>query len=333
MSFGQALDSTHRRRNWVGALALVGAYLVTRSLQRSDTSAPAGQPQPRPARRGWPFWKSAGLKVYRRIGDDRLLAVAAGVVFYGLLALFPAITALVSSYALFANASTIQSHLDNLSGFMPGGAYGIVQEQVARIVASTTGGLSLTFLFGLALAVWSANAGVKAMLDALNVAYELKERRGFVALNALSLAFTVGAIAAVLLAFAGIVVLPVAFSYVPGISGWIGWLRWPALGVLLLAGLGVLYRFGPAHETPYRHWITPGAAFGAVAWLAGSALLSWYLADFANYDATYGSLGAAIGLMMWLWMSAIVVLVGAEINSVLDNMARDSEELAARSGF
>jgi membrane protein len=204
---------------------------------------------------------------------------------------------------------------------MPADAYKIVDEQVNRIVGHTTGTLGFTFFFGLALALWSANAGVKAVIDALNIVYGAKERRGFIRLNLVSLAFTVGALAGLLLAIAGIVVLPIVIYYLhlDGYGNTIStWLRWPALFLLLLLGLAVLYRFGPDRDNARWQWISPGAAFAAIAWLAGSALLSWYLSNFADYDATYGSLGAGIGLMTWLWLTAIVVLVGAEFNSVID---------------
>ncbi|MDT5096178.1 MAG: rane protein, partial [Mycobacterium sp.] len=184
-----------------------------------------------------------------------------------------------------------------------------------------TGDLGTAFFIGLGLAVWSANAGVKAVIDVLNICYGVRERRSFIKLNMVSLGFTISAIAGLLLAIAAIVVLPVAMSYLHfGRYGDLAmaWLRWPALLLLLLFGLAVLYRFGPDLDNARWRWISPGALFAALAWLAGSALLSWYLASFADYDATYGSLGAAIGLMMWLWMTAIVVLVGAELNSEID---------------
>ena len=323
--FRRAISAVRRsdKPAWATLLALAGTYALVRTLapprpppaSEQATSAPAA-----PAR-GWPRWKHILTRTYEQIGEDRLLALAAGVVFYGLLALFPAVTALVSSYALFADPTTIGGHLAELSSLMPASAYGIVNEQVTRIVGHTTGGLSFAFAFGLALALWSANAGVKAIIDALNVVYGVPERRRFIRLNAISLAFTVGAVAGLLLAIAAIVVLPVWLSYLP-LFGYghavIAWLRWPALLALLLLGLAVLYRFGPNLDHPQWRWISPGALFAAVAWLAGSALLSWYLGSFAHYDATYGSLGAGIGLMMWLWMSAIVILVGAEFNSEID---------------
>ena len=322
----KAADKT----DWARPLATAAVFALARALDLKVETHPAKPARPQS---GWPFWKAILLRVYEQTSEDRVLALAAGVVFYGLLALFPAITALVSSYALFTNASTIGDHLANLAGFMPSSAFDIVTEQVARIVTGTTGKLSVAFVVGLALAIWSANAGIKAVIDALNVAYGVKERRSFVTLNLVSLTFTIGAIVAVLLAFGGIVLVPIVLSYLPfgDAAPLLQWLRWPALAFLLLLALALLYRFGPDHPNPRWHWITPGAVFAALAWLAGSALLSWYLAKFADYNATYGSLGAAIGLMTWMWISAIVVLMGAELNAELDRAAADAEQLAERA--
>jgi membrane protein len=307
----------------LAGLALLGTYVTARAL---DGGEPVRQaPQAAQIRRGWAFWKHVLYRTYEEINEDRLLALAAGVVFYGLLAIFPAITALVSSYALFANASTINGHLALVSGLMPQSAYSIVDEQVTRIVTRATGDLGFAFFFGLALALWSANAGVKAIIDALNIVYGVKERRSFIRLNLVSLAFTVGAVVVLLLALFAIVVLPVMLSYLPlyGYSAAVStWLRWPGLLLLLMFGLAVLYRFGPNRVDARWQFVRVGTMFAVVAWLSGSALLSWYLGSFADYDATYGSLGAGIGLMMWLWMTATVVLVGAELNSEIDDAMR-----------
>jgi membrane protein len=298
--------------------ALIGTFILSRAIEES--TQPFAAAAPALPRRGWPFWKQVLYRTYREINDDRLLALAAGVVFYGLLALFPAVTALVSSYALFADPVTIGTHLAAIASVMPADAFRIVEEQVGRIVAHSNGGLSAAFIFSLALAVWSANAGMKAIVDALNIVYGVRERRGFFRLNMVSLTFTVGAIAAMLLAIAAVVALPLltaALDIAPT-NALLPWLRWPALMVLALLALALLYRFGPDLDHPRWHWISPGATFAAAAWLAGSSLLSWYLSHLADYDATYGSLGAGIGLMMWLWLTAIVVLVGAEFNSEID---------------
>ncbi|HEY7246789.1 MAG TPA: YihY/virulence factor BrkB family protein [Xanthobacteraceae bacterium] len=276
-------------------------------------------------RRGW---KDILWRTYQQINEDRLLAVAAGVVFYGLLALFPGITALVSLYGLFATPSTINDHLSSLAGMLPGDAFQILQDQVSRLAAKGGAKLSFGFVFGLGFALWSANSGMKAIMDALNVVYEEKEKRGFIKLNLVSLGFTLAAIASVLLAIGAVVVLPLVLNYV-GLAGVGGTLlrlvRWPVLFVLIIIGLAVLYRFGPSRSEPRWQWLSVGSVFAAFAWLASSALLSWYLANFANYNATYGSLGAAIGLMMWMWISSIVILFGAELNSEIEHQtARDS---------
>jgi membrane protein len=312
-----------------------GAFGTTRStdeprhVQHQRAQEPGrGRQATAPWRIPWAGWKDILWRTYEQISEDRLLAVAAGVVFYGLLALFPAITALVSLYGLFATASAIGEHLSLLAGFLPTGAIDIIQEQVSRLVSKGDAKLGFGFIFGLGMALWSANAGMKAIMDALNVVYDEKEKRGFVKLNLVSLAFTVGGIAATLLALGGVVVLPLVLSYV-GLGSiaevLLSALRWPVLLALIILGLAVLYRFAPSRREPRWQWLSVGSVFAAITWLISSGLLSWYLSKFANYDATYGSLGAGIGLMMWMWVSAIVILFGAELNSEIEHQtARDS---------
>jgi len=272
----------------------------------------------------WKGWKDILWRTYEQIGENRLLAVAAGVVFYGLLAVFPAVTALVSLYGLFASASAISDHL---SLILPQGAVDLLREQIGRLTADG-GKLGFGFIFGLAVALWSANAGMKVIIDALNVVYKEKEKRGFTKLNLISLAFTLAAIGALLVALGAVVVLPVALSYL-GLQNATDLLlrlaRWPLLLALVMVGLAVLYRLGPSRREPRWQWISVGSVFAAAAWLISSALLSWYLASFADYNATYGSLGAGIGMMMWMWISSIVILFGAQLNSEIEHQtARDS---------
>jgi membrane protein len=282
----------------------------------------AGRASHNPFRIPWAGWKDLLWRTYVRTGEDRLLATAAGVVFFGLLAVFPAITALVSSYGLFANASTIGDNLQTLALMLPKGAFQIVQDQISRVLSKGNTQLGATFLFGLGLAIWSANAGVKAMIDALNVAYGERERRGFLQLNLISLTFTVGGIAALLLMVGAVVAFPLALDHIglaPDSQFIVSMARWPLLLVVLIIALGVLYRFGPSRRTPRWELLSAGTLAAALLWIVGSSLLSWYLSNFGHYDATYGSLGAAIGLMMWMWMSAIVVLYGAELNSEIEH--------------
>ena len=199
-----------------------------------------------------------------------------------------------------------------------------MQEQITRI-AEKPGGLSVGFAAGLLIALWSANAGVKAMIDALNVIEGHDERRTFVWLNLLSLTLTLGAIGFLLAAVGAVVAFPLVMSAfglkdVADAATWL--IRWPLLLVMIVAALTVFYRFGPSRRALRRRWLTPGVMIASLAWLAGSAALSFYLSNFADYNATYGSLGAAIGLMMWMWLSAIVVLLGAQIDAVIERKLR-----------
>jgi membrane protein len=309
---------------------------------RRELSQPGhGRHASSPLQIPWAGWKEILWRTYVRTGEDRLLATAAGVVFFGLLAVFPAITALVSSYGLFADPATIGANLQTLALMLPEGSFQIVQDQIARVLAKGNTELGATFLFGLGFAIWSANAGVKALIDALNVVYEVRETRSFLKLNLLSLAFTVGGIAALLMMVAAVVAFPLMLDHLglgPESKLIISLARWPLLFVILLAALGVLYRFGPNRRPARWEWLSVGAVAAAVLWIGGSALFSWYLSNFGNYSATYGSLGAAIGLMMWMWMSAIIVLCGAELNSeiehqtALDTRAGHPEPLGACGG-
>ena len=169
---------------------------------------------------------------------------------------------------------------------------------------------------------------MKAIFDALNIIYDEEEKRGFIWLNVVSLFFTICAIAGVGLAVALVVVFPL-ITAVFGLTSLdapiVAYLRWPLMFVLIILGLALLYRYGPSRRLPKWRWISVGSVFAALAWLAGSSLFSWYLGNFDNYNATYGALGAVVGLMMWMWLSTIVVLVGAELNSEIEHQtARDS---------
>ena len=273
-------------------------------------------------------WKDIFWRVYVSVNDNRLLAVAAGVVFYSLLAIFPAIAAFVSLYGLIADASTIDSHLSLAAGIFPAGAVDILHEQITRLTAKSDAKLSLGFITGLAVALWSANAGMKAIIDALNVVYDEKEKRSFVKLNLLSLLFTLIAILSLMIALAAVVIAPIVFSAVGLSSLWslaIAVLRWPLLLVLAAMALAAIYRYGPSRAEARWQWLSVGSGAAAIGWLITSALFSWYIGHFGAYNATYGSLGAAVGMMMWMWISAIVILLGGELNAEIEHQtAKDS---------
>ena len=198
-------------------------------------------------------WKDILWRTYEQLTQHRLIAVAAGVTYFGLLALFPGIGALVSLYGLFADPATLNDHLQALGGFLPGGALDIIGEQIKRIASKGPTTLGFSFVTGLGVALWSPNAGIKAMFDALNVAYDEKERRGFVKLNLISLAFTVGTVVFLLAAIGGVVVVPVLLKFV-GLGDATEWVisiaRWPALLAIVVGLLALLYRYGPSRDKP-----------------------------------------------------------------------------------
>ena len=267
-------------------------------------------------------WMDVLWRLYNELENDRLLAVAAGVVFYMLLALFPALTALVSLYGLIADPTEINKHVSLLAGVVPNDLVAIIREQVTRVAEARTGSLSVGFLLGLGLALWSTNGGIKAIIDSLNVVYDERETRSFVRLTLVSFAFTIGSIVFVFVAIAAVLVMPLILPWL-GLDNvdaqLIALLRWPALLVVVLVWLAVLYRYGPSRASAQWRWLSVGSVVAALCWLAVSALFSWYLSNFADYNATYGSLGAAIGLMMWLWLSVIVILVGGELNAEIEH--------------
>ena len=275
-------------------------------------------------------WKDILWRVYQNIGEHRVVALAAGVTFYTLLAIFPAIAALVAIYGLFADPGTLGDKLGMLSGVLPGGAIDVIDDQLGRVASQRGGTLGLAFIVGLGISLWSANAAMKSLFDTLNIVYSEREKRSFVKLNAISLAFTAAGIIFVIAALAAMIVLPPALKFL-GLSGATELIarfaRWPVLFVIISLALSAIYRFGPSRNEPQWRWITWGSVFAALAWLVASILFSWYTQNFGSYNKTYGSLGAVIGFMTWIWLSAIVILIGAELDAEMEHQtARDTTE-------
>ena len=266
-------------------------------------------------------WKDLLFTLYGNIGKHRIFTMAGGITFYSIIALFPAIAALVAIYSLFADPAAIRQNLDELGGILPGGAIQVIGGELHRIAAQRSKTLGSAFAIGFAVALWSANSGIKALLDALNLVYDETERRGFIRLNAVSLLFTLSAIGFGILATAALVAVPIVLNYVPvtlSADTFLNYVRWPALLLTMVLGLALLYRFGPSRVAPRWRWISWGSGFAAVTWLAASVLFAWYVAHFGTYNHTYGSLGAVMGFMVWIWISMIVILLGAEVDAELE---------------
>jgi membrane protein len=276
----------------------------------------------------WTGWKDILWRAYAEMFSDRLVSIAGGVAFFALFAFFPAITALVSAYGLFFNASTIARGLSMANGVVPDDVLNLLRQQATRIASQSHGTLSIGVIVGIMVTLWSGMGGVKAMIDALNVIYEERETRSLISFNLLALLFTLGSFAVFLVAIAAVVAMPLALSWL-GLGGLSAMLmrfvRWPALLIVLLLGLAILYRYGPDRRQARWQWVSVGSLLASVVWIGASYLFSLYLAKFNSYNATYGSLGAVVAMMMWLWISTVVVLLGAELNAEIEHQtAEDS---------
>lgn len=273
-------------------------------------------------------WKDVLFRVKKEINEDNVSLVAAGVAFYGLMALAPAIAALVSIYGLFVPPQDMHSQMANLAQFMPADARQLILDQITRIASASDTNLSIAAVGSLLLALLSAMKGAKALITAANITYDEKEKRGFVKLNLAAFALTIGSILFVIVALVLIAGFPIVVDYLPvpdGIQSVLSLTRWPVLGVLLILGLAAFYRYAPNRNEPKWRWVTWGSVLGMVLWLVGSILFSLYVSNFASYNETYGSLGAVVVLLMWFYLSAFVVLLGAEVNSEMEHQtARDS---------
>lgn len=267
-------------------------------------------------------WKDILWRIWEQIGEDRVMLVAAGATFYLLLALFPFLAAFVSLYGFVADPRTIGDHIAFLGGLLPSGGVDLIEAQLKSLASQDPEVQSFGFITGLLLALWSANSGVKALFDGLNVVYNENEKRSFFRLNALSFAFTIGAmlIGISFIVAVGVIPAMLAFLY---LDSWTEILirlgRWPILLAATATGLVLLYRFGPSRRNAKLRWLTSGALFASLAWIVASWGFSFYLQNFADYNATYGSLGAVIGFMIWTWVSVMILLLGAELNAEMEH--------------
>jgi membrane protein len=267
----------------------------------------------------WKGWRDVLWRTYREISHDRLTAVAGSVTFYTLLAIFPALGVFVSLYGLIADVSQVSDQLVQMAAVFPSAVLSIVGDQMIRLTTQRPESLSVAFVVSLLLSVWSSNAAMKSLFEGLNVAYDENEKRNFFLRSALTYAFTF-ALILFLTAMTGILVAaPVVLDRLGLWSGWLIPARWLLLLGLASAAFSIVYRYGPCRSRARWRWVTWGAAAAAAIWLLGSLVFSWYLNNVAHFDITYGSLGAVIGFMLWIWFSVMVVLVGAELNAEIEH--------------
>lgn len=274
-------------------------------------------------------WLDVLWRTKQQLDEDNLSVVAAGIAFYSFLAVVPALAVAVAIYGLVASGSDLSRHLDLISRIIPAEVMPLLQEQMARIASDNTAA-GISAIIGVLIALYSSANATKSLMTGLNIAYDEREKRGFVKLNSVALCLTFAAVVSGLLAVGLLAVLPAVLSHV-GLSDTsetiISWLRWPLLVGLFIVGTAIIYRFAPSRENPQWKWVTPGALSAAFFWVVGSGLFSLYVTKFNSYDKTYGSLGAVVVFLMWFYLSAYSVLLGAEFNSEIERQtAKDTTD-------
>ena len=294
----------------------------------SPAARELGRTARQPTHIPWAGWKKVIKRTFSEMISDRIGLAAAGCAFYATLALFPAISTLVSLYGLAFDPNTVEPQLRVLRDLLPRPAFQLISERVHTLVTQPRGTLTIGLIIGTLITLWSASAGTKSMIAALNIAYEEKESRSFVRFQATALSMTLFAIVGAALAVALLVFLPAVLDFIPRHFGFeaveSGTQRLIQLGsplvmlVFVGSAFSLLYRFGPSRRSAGWHWITPGSLLATLLWLLASAAFSYYVGHVASYDATYGPLGAVVGIMMWFFVTAYVVLLGAELNAELE---------------
>jgi membrane protein len=268
-----------------------------------------------------PGWWTILKNFWAEIDRDHVSIMAAGIAFYALLSIFPGMSALISIYGLVADPAAIENQLNSLSGVLPQEALKLLSDQLHALAAAPRDKLGFGLVVSLVIALWSATSGTGALMQALTVAYEERENRGLLSFYGRAITLTLGVGLFALLSLFLIAVIPAVIGSLPISELWrdrVSLIRWPLLAILAILALCVLYRYAPARRNPCWHCFSAGTIGAAVLWLVGSAGFSFYVARFSSYDKTYGSLGAVVILLMWFYVTAYIILAGAELNSEIE---------------
>lgn len=275
-----------------------------------------------------PRWRVVLWRVWAQLHANHVSMLAAGVAFYAFLSLFPGLVALVALYGLVADPVAVEDSIASLGGVLPDAAQSVISDQLRALSSHDGTTLSVTLAFSIVIAWWSAAAAMKALMEALNVAYGVAEQRGLVRFNVEALILTLGAIGMMVLALFGVVVVPIVLKVLAwlglpkDLAEWVALARWPVLAAFAQVALAVIYRYGPSGRARREAWLSWGALTATVLWLIGSALLSLYVSTFDTLNKTYGSLAAVVVLMLWLELSALLVILGGQLNAELERTAR-----------
>jgi membrane protein len=295
---------------------------------RGERREASGKTASRPSQFGWRDWGQVLARVFAKIGEDHLSIMAAGVAFFSVLALFPTLAATIGFYGMVADPADIPTHLSGLRGVLPENAFQLIEGQVAKLASAGSTALGVASIFALLVSLWSSRLGVNALIEGLNIVYDEPVARGFFQQVVVSLLLTLLMIVIALFALACIVVLPAVLNFlnldmIADLA--VRLLRWPILLVMVMFAIGALYRYGPNRKPARVPWVSLGAVAATLVWLLASAGFSLYVTEFGNYNEVYGSLGAAVILFLWIYISAFLVLLGGELNAEMElHTSRDT---------
>ncbi|QFT48856.1 MULTISPECIES: YihY/virulence factor BrkB family protein [unclassified Roseivivax] len=271
-------------------------------------------------------WRDIALRLYRKIGDDHVVVVSAGVAFFGLLAIFPALTALISIAGIILEPNDVYGYLDEISNILPPEAAGIIRDQAQQVASQEDFGVGIAAIFGLLLALYGASRGLKTLIEGMNIAYAETEARNIFWLSIVAFCLTALLVVGAVTAIVFTIVVPGVLDHL-GLSSFtvalVTFGRWPILAIFTVSGLAVVYRYGPSRRNPKWRWVYPGACLATVLWIISSIIFSIYVRNFGGYNETYGALGGAIILLTWLWVSSFIILLGAELNAEMEHQTRE----------
>ncbi len=284
----------------------------------------------------WPWsipplgWRDVAWRTYREISQDRLQAVSGSVTFYVLLAIFPGLGVFVSLYGLVADLQAVEDQLQQMALVFPPTVVRLLGEQMVRLATERSANLSAAFVISLLLSIWSANAGMKSLFDGLNIAYDEVEKRNYFYRTGLTYAFTLAFLIFITLITAILVAAPLALEAYGLRTDWVIGARWALLFVVVAGAFSIAYRYGPSRRRARWRWLVPAGTAAAAFWMAGSAGFSWFVNSIAHLQVTYGSLGAVVGFMLWIYFSVLIVLMGAEFAAELEHQTACDTTVGAR---
>ena len=302
---------------------------MTISEQGTRPGANADTPTEIPSHGWWQITK----RVFASLGSDHVSLVAAGVAFFSFLAIFPALSALISLYGLIMAPAQVAEQIGQLASILPAQTQDMLNSFLQNLASTSDEKLGWSFLISIVLSIWSANKGTSALFEGLNIVYNEDEKRSFIKLKSLTLTFTLAGFVGTILSLVLIVGISAVIERL-GLAKWlevlVSLIRWPLLAVLFMGGLALSYKFAPSRNDPKFRWVSVGTVVATSLWLALSAGFAWYVANFGNYDEVYGSLAAVVITLLWLFLTVITILLGAEINSEMEYQTNKDTTIGPR---